>query len=314
MIIKGRFEGLTRAVYAYYMPEVREVVDRVVAEYPHEVFLQSVSPGLDGFHEPVIEKYVEVMGNSVVGLERFGYRYIASGSSEALFHILAKIKTERPGMALYTLEGEYEGYRGYGENLGLSFEVVADDEDMEKLGKGVFFVSNPSSRDGNKLDEKLVKRISDAGHEIVMDVAYAGMVEGLVRVGYPGVAWVVGSMSKPYGMYYYRVGFCFSREKMLTLEVNKWFKNIFSLVVAKRVLSEVDLVAVRKNYSSMQKEIVEEINRKNGSGLRPSEVYLLAHVYEGELGVKSNTEYKKFWRGGKYYRFGLTGEMLEREV
>ena len=33
-----------KAVYAYYFPEVRGIIDKVDENYPHETFLQSVSP------------------------------------------------------------------------------------------------------------------------------------------------------------------------------------------------------------------------------------------------------------------------------
>ena len=51
------FKAIT-TVYSYYMPEVRELITDLTREYPHDVFLRSISPGLDDFHHPVIDKLV----------------------------------------------------------------------------------------------------------------------------------------------------------------------------------------------------------------------------------------------------------------
>ena len=46
------------------------------------------------------------------------------------------------------------------------------------------------------------------------------------------------SFSKPYGLFYYRVGFTFCREPIPALYANKWFKNVYGLLVAEKILNE----------------------------------------------------------------------------
>ncbi len=308
------FESFTRPVYAYYAPEIRALVDSIVKRYPHDIFLQSISPGLDTFHEPIIQKFIDTYKEYLPGLSSFPHRYVSGGSSESIFHILSSIAAQEKQPPLYIVEGEYEGYAGYGRNLGLQFTTVGDGVDVAKLAPGIFFISNPSSRNGNVHPREFISAIGDAGHEIMLDCAYVGMSDDThFLVDHPAVSTVFTSMSKPYGLYYYRIGFTFTRKPVKTLEVNKWFKNIFSLVVADRLLTELSPRAMYEKYRHVQQSIIDETNRKHGSSLKPSRVYLLAYALPADIPPEHAEHYRRFHRGGSYYRFGLTAEFLSRE-
>ena len=103
------------------------------------------------------------------------------------------------------------------------------------------------------------------------------------------------------------------RKPLLTLEVNKWFKNIFSLIVADRILSTLTPQSMYEKYHLVQKNILEEVNMNEGSNLKASQVYLLAHVEPHDIPSDKQDVYQAFHRGGQYYRFGLTAEFLKRE-
>jgi histidinol-phosphate/aromatic aminotransferase/cobyric acid decarboxylase-like protein len=303
----------TKTVYCYYFPEVRKVITKVTKNYPHEIFLKSINPGLDDYHEAVIEMYCEHVRNQIIGLNTFEYRYTTAGASEGIFHILSKIASSDKKEPLYIFEGEYEGYSGYGTNLGLEFQIVDIKTNFSELEKGIFFISNPSARNGNILPNELFERIGKAGHEIIADLTYVGLTEPHeFKVDYPFIKAVIVSLSKPFGLYYYRVGFCFSREEINTLYVNKWFKNILSLKIAKEVLTKFSASELHTFYKEQQVAIIERLSKSFGIKVYPSDSLLLAYAKESEV-PESLKESLQIYKRGGFYRFCLTPYFLEEE-
>lgn len=298
-----------KAVYAYYFPEVRAVIDKIAANYPHETFLKSVEPGLDDFHIPVIESYLKHFENQLPDLKNFRYRYVLGGASEGIFHFLAKIATSADKKNLYILEGEYEGYSGYGANLGLHFETVKEIEDLKNFEPGIIFISNPSARDGNIIDNKDILAACEVGHKVIYDATYVGLTDPYrFEVGHENIIAVLTSLSKPFGLYYYRVGFAFSTIEMKTLEANKWFKNILSLTIAKDVLDTIGETELVKRYRSYQKEALDEVERSLGFRADPSEVILLGSAKSGAIPPGWEDYSRKH-----NYRFCLTPYFLNQE-
>jgi hypothetical protein len=266
----------TRTVYCYYFPEIRKIIDEVVRDYPHNVFLSSIIPGLDDFHVPIIEKFVKYHEKIVPGLNNFPFKYFTEGSREGIFHILVKLRCEEPNIPLYTLKGEYEGYKEYAIRIGTKIQEVEENEDFSRLEPGIFFISNPSGRDGNIIPNEFIDKICKY-HKVVYDIAYVGLTKEYVfEVNHPNIIAVMASMSKPFGMYYYRSGFAFTKEPLETLIANKWFKNIFSLIVTDKVLDKIKPQQLYKKYRPIQKSIIRKINKNTGISLKASDVMLLA--------------------------------------
>ena len=296
----------TRTVYCYYFPEIRKIIDDITKNYPHNIFLQSIEPGLDNFHFPVIEKFIDYHSKTLPDLKDFKYRYFTSGASEGLFHLLVKIKTKNPNAIIYVLKGEYEGYKEYAQRVNLGVIEVEDSEDFSALKKGTFFISNPSARDGNIIDNKLIDKICRY-HEVVFDATYAGLTqEYRFDISSKNIIAVIASMSKPFGLYYYRIGFAFSREPIETLEANIWFKNIFSLIIADRIFDTIKPRELYNKYKPIQKKIISRINEKEKLGLKPSDVMLLA------CSTEKNTLLEQY-RRGRFCRICLTPYFLENE-
>ena len=82
----------TRTVYCYYFPEIRKIVDEVVKNYPHEIFLSSITPGLDNFHIPIIDKFIQYHKKLVPNLNDFPFKYFTEGSRQGIFHFLVELK------------------------------------------------------------------------------------------------------------------------------------------------------------------------------------------------------------------------------
>ena len=269
-------------VYSYYMPEIRELITSLTRDYPHEVFLRSVSPGLDDFHQPIIAKLVASHRHDVPHLGEFAHRYPTSGSEEGIREYLTLLQAAGE-KSIYVWKGEYEGYREIARTRNLGVVELDADTDPATLPRGHWLLSNPSARDGMIVPPERIRAICDAGHQVFYDLAYLGMTDPAVYdLSHPNIAAAVISYSKPFGLFYYRIGFTFSRAGIPVLEANKWFKNIYGLLIADRVLDTIDLPQLTRKYKRLQAEIVAAINAELGLALAPSDAFLLARLPAGD--------------------------------
>ena len=294
-------------VYSYYFPEVRQVIDEVTRKFPHDVFLNALRPGgLDNFHVPIIEKYVRYSTNTLPGLEKFNHRYVTAGSSEGIFHTLVFLRKKNPNTVIYTMKGEYSGYRKFAEYLGLKVvDVDLEKEYPNNLEKGVWFITNPSTLNGNIVPNDLIRKICDADHKVVIDCSYVGLTRPhCFEIDHPNIITVLVSFSKSFGLFYHRIGFTFSKEDIPSLETNKWFKNILSLIIIDRIISKFDQDYFYDKYRPIQCRIIDKINAEFDLKLRPSDVILVANTNQCGL--------EKYKREG-CYRFCLTPYFMEEE-
>lgn len=295
-------------VFSYYLPEVRPIIDELAASYPHQVFQANYLPGLDTLHEPVIEAFIEraISRDAVTGFDTLPYRYPTSGSSEALFHLFARKLTEEPDIPLYQLAGEYQGYQAYADSLGLKLETL-DEEELLAAKPGLVILSNPSARDGNRIPAALYQAIL-ARHRVILDLAYLGMTDPLsLDLADPQIEAVVSSLSKPFGLYYHRIGFCFSRREIPSLYGTKWFKNAFSLMLAERVLRSLDRDTILARYRALQQRALD-FAADDGYCLDPAEVWLL-----GSKAAATEDERLEEFRRGRFYRACLTPYFIKFE-
>src|SRR3989338_6570437 len=230
------FRAIT-TVYSYLPPEIRELISEIAREYPHAVFLRSVSPGLDDFHEPIIGKLVVSHADDIPHLRGFQFRYPISGSEEGIREFMTVLQT-RGVKQIYMLQGDYEGYREVARTREIHTVEVAIDVNPRHLERGDWFISD----------------VCEAGHKVFYDLSYLGTTEPYVyNLSHPNIVAAAISFSKPYGLFYYRIGFMFSRENVPSLYANKWFKNIFSLIIAERVLEKLDLKKFASKYKALQR-------------------------------------------------------------
>lgn len=308
------FQAIT-TVYSYYLPEIREIITDLTREYPHAVFLQSIAPGLDDFHEPIIERLIAAHQSDVPQLSQLPYRYPTAGSEEGIREYLTLLQS-RNVEQIYMWEGDYEGYRDVAKTRNITAVTVNYEVDPKTLTPGYWFLSNPSARNGMILPEERVQAILDAGHKMFYDLSYLGATSPCTfDVGHPNVEAVAISFSKPYGLFYYRVGFTFCRAAIPSLYANKWFKNVYGLLVARAILDRLDQPAMVKKYKQIQAEIVAQINQDLELGISVSDAFLLAKLpaaaAEG-LSQECQTLISRF-RRGDWYRFCLTPYFIDFE-
>jgi len=255
--------------------------------------------------------------DDVYGFEGFEFKYATSGSSEGIFHLLAKTKAQTPDLPVYTLEGEYEGYREYGAGIGIKVKEIPEDvEAIRKLPLGIWFISNPSARNGNIISNEFIKQICEMGHRVVLDLAYLGLTQRYTfDVSHKNIVAVVTSMSKPFGLFYYRIGFLFAREEVKTLYGNKWFKNIFSLILADRVFTKFSSDYFYNKYFRQQEKVIKQIESEVGLKLKPSDAMLIAHLDQDDVEKlpKNKQKLVKGYKRKSWYRFCLTRYFLQRK-
>jgi histidinol-phosphate/aromatic aminotransferase/cobyric acid decarboxylase-like protein len=299
-------------VYAYYFPEVRREISRIAGKYPHDVFLRSITPGLDNFHQQMIARYVKKFEPQVSGLSEFAHQYPTAGSSEAIYHQLVKIKLTDPRAPIYVLNGEYQGYSEYAKTLGMAVTVINGPGEAKE--KGYWFISNPSARDGNLLPPDFVQKICEAGHKVILDLSYVGIAKPAnIPVQHPNIIAVLTSLSKPFGLFYYRVGFAFSREPIDSLFPNQWFKSVFSLIVADKVLEKFAPDKLAKKYRKWQEKALAGMRKETGLPLLASDVVLLATLDKTVPLSPAQEALAAEYRRGDGYRFCLTPYFLEME-
>lgn len=231
-------------VYSCFFPEVQAIVENFQKRLDYKFLRLNANHDLDNLASPLFDLYQEKMEADNQAKNWPKNRYYVNGSSEALFHLVAH--TNQKNLPFYQLNGEYQGYNAYAETLGREFiNVSHDPKEIRNLEPGIFFVSNPSAVHGNILKEELFEAILE-NHQVVLDLAYLGMTEGInFDLGHKNILAVVASMSKPFGLYYFRIGFCWSKEELPSLYGNKWFKNANSILLGQEVL-QINLPEFRK--------------------------------------------------------------------
>jgi histidinol-phosphate/aromatic aminotransferase/cobyric acid decarboxylase-like protein len=218
--------------------------------------------------------------------------------------------------SIYMWSGDYEGYREVAQTRNIHAVAVDYAADPGSLTPGYWFLSNPSARNGMIVPGEKIQAIAGAGHKIFYDLSYLGAtLPHRYDVSHPNVDAVAISFSKPYGLFYYRIGFLFSRESMSTLYANKWFKNIFSLLIADAVLQKLDMPGLARKYLAIQESIVGEINQELGLGISASDAFLLATLpaSAGAALPKEKRDLLSRFRRDDWYRFCLTPYFLDCE-
>lgn len=222
--------------------------------------------------------------------------------------------------AIHVLTGEYEGYGAQAKNLGM--EVIEHDFDEvsqapEWIEPGYWFISNPSARQGNILPDHLIKGLLDAGHQVILDLAYVGLTrEHVFDVSHPNIAAVVISFSKPYGVFRLRLGgFIFTRKSCRPFMAVNGLKTVS--VFYKLWLWQKQLVPITSTLAiSPCKTPLLLLNAKFDLGLVASDVLLLAEL-KGEDAALLSSEKRAMiapFRRGEDYRFCLTPYFEQAEA
>lgn len=320
----------TRTVYSLYYPETRRIVDALWREAPHYLYERNYTKRQDAMHGPFLDGWKRFATRAGVKLGNgFLHEYPVAGANEGIFALIsllgARPSTERP--RVHVFDGEYEGFQHLAVAAFLDTRFHSRDPEryraslLKDVGAGDWmFVSQPSAIDGNVWSglPELVAFASENLPELrlCVDLTYVGAVarEYEIDLTSPNVAAVIASLSKPFGVYYHRIGVTLSREPIASLYGNLWFKNLFSLVLGERLVNEFGPRDLPSRYQSTQAQVIERAiaSREIEEGAKPCDVVLLASSTLPP-GIQPDARFQDFVRArdesGTVLRFCLSPGM-----
>jgi Aminotransferase class I and II len=297
--------GASKTVYALVTPETEAAKNFILGNavagpdatrrHHLEQFRDAWTGKQFASHEVFIERWM-AWAAPVVAIDAGGFpwRYPTAGGSEALFHIIAaygnRARAERFNPEVHVFAGEYEGYKAYAEACGIAVieHPRADWQDVGRMlpATALFCLSQPSAIDGNLWPEAnaflalLATAVNEA--RVLLDVTYVGAIaeRPLLRFAAdsPSVLSLAFSLSKPFGVYYDRIGGVLCRKAMPSLLGNQWFKNLTSLQLGMALLDRHDVFDLPRRYKPVQREAAARIGRRLGLALSPCDVSVLAQA------------------------------------
>lgn len=297
--------GGSKTVYALVTPETEAAKNLILgnavdgpdaARRRHlEQFRDAWTGKQFAAHERFIECWIG-WAAPVVALDAAGlpWRYPTAGGSEALFHVIAaygnRARVERFNPEVHVFAGEYEGYKAYAEACGIAV-IEHSRADWQAVGRALpltalFCLSQPSAIDGNVWrdanDFLGILAVGAKAPRVLLDVTYVGSIaeQPLARIAAdsPAVQALAFSLSKPFGVYYDRIGGVLCRGAMPSLFGNQWFKNLTSLQLGIALLERHDVFDLPRRYKNIQREAAALVGRRLGLTLSPCDVSVLAQA------------------------------------
>lgn len=322
--------GLSKTVYALVTPEVENLKKSVFSNAAESLLTdcrEAWTGKQDALHEEFFSTWVK-WSKDVVEFDRslFPFAYPTSGASEALRQIIFSFAATPSDYhkRIHAFMGEYEGYKAMAEAANVVF-LEHEQGDVWNIPHGksktlirhwfnpgdLFFISAPSAIDGNVWDEFNMFLDTMPENSVIVDATYVGavMMDGREKfnLNHTSIAAVVFSLSKPFGVYYDRIGGVFMKEENLALFGNKWFKSLYALKVGTELMKAYDVFYMPSTYKEQQKVMVEKASATLDIELNPSDVFLLAH---GEPLV-GETELSKYVTRAGNIRVCLTPGLAE---
>lgn len=293
-------EQVSRTVYALYLPETKQIVDRLWNEKPHFMYEEAYSKKQDQYHVSFLNEYKIFSASDVnVNWPDFPFEYPTNGSSEAIREQIAYLKAQNIN-TMYVLEGEYEGYEAIAIPLG--FKVVKLSHNLEVLMStmyekdSVFFLSQPNSAFGNIWSDydAFLSFMNEHNKHVrfYVDLTYLGnvLIVNRINITYDNIDGVFFSLSKTFGVYYHRIGGCFLKKANPLLYGNMWFKNLFSLRLGETLMRELDKNDIVSKYKEKQLEAIKMINEN----IKPSDVWLIGTIEIKHLDQEMLSLLKRF--------------------
>lgn len=295
--------GASKTVYALVTPETEAAKHAILgnalngpdaARRHHlEQFRDAWTGKQFASHEAFIERWTG-WAAPVIAIDTFGYpwRYPTAGGSEALFHVIAaygnRARTETFEPEVHVFAGEYEGYKAYAEACGIAV-IEHPRASWQAVGRALpatalFCLSQPSAIDGNVWphanDFLTLLAAASERPRVLLDVTYVGSIAeppaARIAADSPAALALAFSLSKPFGVYYDRIGGLLCRTAMPTLFGNQWFKNLTSLQLGAALLERHDVFDLPRRYKTIPREAAAQIGRRLGLALTPSDVSVLA--------------------------------------
>ena len=307
---------LSRTVYSCTFKESDEVFNKVISKPAFATeFHQPWATDKMKVSDDFFKSWMSWTSKVLTGIDGFEFKYPTAGSSEGVREVIYQAALNK--RTVVVLDGEYEGYAAYTNAANGQLVVVNRDNffvEIQTLPEDILFVvSNPNSLDGNLISEidtmfSALAMIRPAV-EVLIDLTYVGVVDFdnyKIDLSHPNIKYACFSLSKPFGVYYHRIGGMFSKKPLLGLYGNSWFKNITSLLYGTELMNSFSLTELPKKY----KQVALDVLAEHAPELIPSHVWLLGHLNTSDVEILA--KYKEFTRTPNNIRVCLTPEIWNR--
>lgn len=319
--------GVSKTVYALVTPESEKVRMVMYADPMFaDMFRGAWTGRQDDSHEIFFDTWHEWSAD-LVNLDRnvFPKYYPCNGASEPIRQLIFAAATGEDGYLnrIHFFEGEYEGYKAMAEAAGLDVVVhkrhewhlaTLEESDDRVMQGDLLFISQPSAIDGMIWREFNIFLAAMPANTVVVDLTYVGAVprsaisERFV-VNHASVRNVIFSLSKPFGVYYDRIGGVWCREEDLALFGNRWFKNLTSLRLGTELMNAYGVCEIPDRYEWKQRGALEIASAELGFGLDPCDVFILAIADPKEVAITSNEMLAQYLTRAGKLRVCLTPAM-----
>ena len=286
--------GISKTVYSLPYPQVRAHLAKVATNIESRLARHDNpwEKKQDTMHDGLRSAWLDYAGRAQFHLgSQLAHFYPTAGASEAIRETIAAIGAreskhtpyQQPGIAIF--EGEYEGYEAIAKGLGMRVLKLSRTDWREGLTRAWeddydFFLSQPSAIDGDYWSEypEFLAFANESNGRVHLDVSYVGCCEqsrGIESEG-PAIKSVFFSLSKPLGVYYRRIGGCFTSEANPLLYGNMWFKNLDSIADGESLLQEFEPGEMPRIWAQARELAIERLQKEHGWTLQASDVFLLA--------------------------------------
>ncbi len=291
--------GLSKTVYAYVMPETEQVIDGIMGNTGsperaafHDMYTAAWTKKQDAMHLDFFKTWHEWTSDVVTLGDGYKYEYPTAGASEPIREAIYQygLHTLQQGLkpVIHIFAGEYEGYKAYADAAGI--QVVEHDRNhwwdtLDKIeGHHQFYLSHPSAIDGNIWPEydSFMHRLSEhnPAAKVMLDLTYVGCVarDFHINADYENIEQICFSLSKPFGLYYHRIGGVLSRTESKGLFGNQWFKNLLSLKIGTEMMKHFDVHELARRYQPVQAQTLTQAAEVLGGEVKAADIFLLGTI------------------------------------
>lgn len=291
--------GISKTVYSLCFPETKKVLESLWKESEglHDMYSETWTKKQDNYHLSFAETFKEwSKPNLSVNWNDFPFFYPTNGASEAIREQIAYLSTKE-NKNLFVFEGEYEGYEAIAVAMNMTV-IKVDRNNYAASAKsfeqgGSFFLSQPSSIDGNvwnEFNDFMSYLTTYENVDVYIDTVYVGCIERdyIIYLDFEIIKGVFFSLSKVFGVYYHRIGGVFLKDSNPLLYGNMWFKNVFSMRYGEALMKQFDVYYFPKKYSQAKINTIKEIESLLNVKLSSSDALLLSTIQ------KETFEHEKF--------------------
>lgn len=243
--------------------------------------------------------------NQLIGLSRFEHTYISEDKAEILKIFLKETLQQAEDKTVYVFEGEDKLFFEVAKSLDIAVKVLQFDEDTSMVKDGIFYISNPSTIHGNIILNEKILEIGDAGHRIIMDASFIGLVLPFrIYIDHPNVLGMIMDVGTSFGIQDNPLQIVFTKNACNELErLSKDIQSatLFTYEYLFEVYENIDMY---KLYGHMQSVGLSNFEKQYGVKLHRSHVFYYGYVCEKDLTSVQCKKHGKSKRG-KYYLIDL---------